>query len=782
MSENGYLSIEEQITRLLNEGLTIPDKERAHAYLAATNYTSLFKQYGCFFKKEDGETYRENVSIDEVFSLVAFDRELSSLYLEYILIVEARLRAVISDALGAKYGPVGYLNREIYSDKSFSPQGKEERIKNLFDKIEKTQKEIAARKDDIKSSFSEYTDRPNDIPIWLFVTAMSFGALRELYNCLTIAMKDAICHELATRGNTLETALAYLNSFRNKCAHGERIFDFYHKRKLVVTAADGTNYVYYGTYAITKILKLLLYSTDYLEFINRLRSLLSQLSDNIGQENANMVMKKMRFPIIDIDTTINQIRFDELGKISNNASFLSQDEFKKVLDKYIMPLIPDGKIDCSTKYNSRNTRCQMVDWRDEDREKHSPESEKDGKLQFAQSANEEYCFLTEPVTLSDEQFIQVRQHTETLIHYLQIVWNSTKAKMINKKQWIYLFDKDVEVAFQLSLCEILCKTESPGTGNETERMSTLYCILALFDKWAMKTYEGQHLPFGVVVDTEKSEIASFDYVDFLEQDYSATISDGQFSCILLSADGQYQQHIDTLLSDETKTKFVPYPHQGFSQLCIDGKIGILLTREGDILIIHHGCLQYTKHNGRWTRNQYDRAKKLLENCFSGKDKDECAERVLQTLIDVAYSHGGACLAISDKCPPSVELLKMAYPTLLDEDNRKKVEQSSELTDSEKQRDDQRMQALQQLIRQDRLFYKINAFLRRELIEMDGAIILDSSGKIYSVASIVNTNGAGVFSGARTTAAMRLSKYGIAIKVSQDGYMKFYKNEKEILQI
>ena len=69
-----------------------------------------------------------------------------------------------------------------------------------------------------------------------------------------------------------------------------------------------------------------------------------------------------------------------------------------------------------------------------------------------------------------------------------------------------------------------------------------------------------------------------------------------------------------------------------------------------------------------------------------------------------------------------------------------------------------------------------------LAEMDGALILGRDGTIYAVSAIVRLQGGGVASGGRTTAAKQLSKYGLAIKVSQDGFVKFYKDGSEVMSM
>ena len=293
---------------------------------------------------------------------------------------------------------------------------------------------------------------------------------------------------------------------------------------------------------------------------------------------------------------------------------------------------------------------------------------------------------------------------------------------------------------------------------------------------------------GVVVDREASETESFDYIDFLAQNYSATISDGLFSCVEIYANGAYRRHIPSL-SENSSLYTIPYPHQGFAKACDNGKIGVLLTTEGDIVIISEQHLAYSKHNGRWTYNMFEVAEEVIESQLqhtNATDRKEAAHMILQTLVDVSYSHGGACIAIANDNPLPIKLLRMTYPTLLDADNRKRVEDDAQegatLTGEEKRTDSFRLNVLNSLVGTNKLFHSLNSYLRRELVEMDGALILGPDAKVYAVASIVNTNGASVLSGARTTAAVRLSQYGLAIKVSQDGYMTFFKNGEEILSI
>ena len=56
--------------------------------------------------------------------------------------------------------------------------------------------------------------------------------------------------------------------------------------------------------------------------------------------------------------------------------------------------------------------------------------------------------------------------------------------------------------------------------------------------------------------------------------------------------------------------------------------------------------------------------------------------------------------------------------------------------------------------------------------MDGATILDKEGNIISFGAIIQ-NDSGSYGGGRGAAARKLSKYGLAIKISTDGYIEVY---------
>ena len=73
-------------------------------------------------------------------------------------------------------------------------------------------------------------------------------------------------------------------------------------------------------------------------------------------------------------------------------------------------------------------------------------------------------------------------------------------------------------------------------------------------------------------------------------------------------------------------------------------------------------------------------------------------------------------------------------------------------------------------------------LRCELIALDGACIIDArQGTIYSFGAIIQ-NDSGSATGGRSAAAKKLSRYGIAIKISTDGYIDVFVNEELVYSV
>lgn len=81
----------------------------------------------------------------------------------------------------------------------------------------------------------------------------------------------------------------------------------------------------------------------------------------------------------------------------------------------------------------------------------------------------------------------------------------------------------------------------------------------------------------------------------------------------------------------------------------------------------------------------------------------------------------------------------------------------------------------------RKFYNLDRKLRLELMGIDGATIVDAEGEILAVGAIIKIE-AGSTGGGRLAAAKTLSKYGMSIKISNDGRIEGFRMDKQKLRV
>jgi hypothetical protein len=77
----------------------------------------------------------------------------------------------------------------------------------------------------------------------------------------------------------------------------------------------------------------------------------------------------------------------------------------------------------------------------------------------------------------------------------------------------------------------------------------------------------------------------------------------------------------------------------------------------------------------------------------------------------------------------------------------------------------------------RRFDLIPRNVRKELLGLDGALVLYPNGAVYAAGAILNLGDVHLGTeGGRSAAAKTLSNYGLGIKISEDGMISGYKKE------
>ena len=226
-------------------------------------------------------------------------------------------------------------------------------------------------------------------------------------------------------------------------------------------------------------------------------------------------------------------------------------------------------------------------------------------------------------------------------------------------------------------------------------------------------------------------------------------------------------------------------------------VGVFLLNNGDIVLAKNQSVQFIKRNLKWVNMSYDVfANVVFAKYKKGNVPKELLEQVYASTLDVSFSHtGGIISVIKDikhltNIPKTesvigkpIELLPILNPCdnlinhyTLDELNQVLDDLHKELGIKPVKKEEKKKRLLKRKV-VDALvdqkgFLEIDRKLRAELIAMDGACILDLKGRVCAVGAIIQ-NDSGSSGGGRSAAAKKLSNYGLAIKISTDGYIELF---------
>lgn len=363
--------------------------------------------------------------------------------------------------------------------------------------------------------------------------------------------------------------------------------------------------------------------------------------------------------------------------------------------------------------------------------------------------------------------------------------------------------KIYNMAIQVGICNWI-------TGNiPGSKAEELFNVL---EQWAVKTYEGRKVTMGFVIDPtgiSKAGISFEDWISFLKDDYSAVISDCIHSVFTLDKNCNLlgYRSISELgklpsceLNERIPLRFMHIIQQFVPEEPDDAKtnkIGIFLLSNGDILLAKDGATRFVKRNMQWLNLSYYAFKNSLQDFVHEmydesklQDAEKLISSVYSSVLDVSFSHTGGIISIVGPAwnpkdgnnKPVDQVLNFADNLRLSEEIIEKREGSANNGNScdisnEREHDIQKRTLKRKVIRnlvQDKKFTSLDRKLRSELIALDGACILDCDGNIYSFGAIIQ-NDSGSTGGARAAAAKKLSQYGMAVKVSTDGYIELYVN-------
>ena len=461
-------------------------------------------------------------------------------------------------------------------------------------------------------------------------------------------------------------------------------------------------------------------------------------------------------------------------------------EFKEIIDEYIFPLL-GMKGDNIQKIPDKdsffkNTHNEIIFFEKQ-------------KIYFLPYKNSKWGYFIDTVKcMNNFNFTLCRK---VLAKLVSVANNNLKIgtqknfKYINEQQCISSY----EVAVQTSICEYLTNNNS---ADKNDTMKTLLNLLDKLQKWALKTYEGKKVPFGFVIDMKEISKTKLNYLEFLGDEFSATISDGISSVVVIDKYGNYLDYKSIVENNKIKAcqlnnclpiRFAQIINENVSENSL--RIGVFLLTGGDIFIAKNGKIDLIKRNGRWANFSYQSFLNVMERYNNTEDIDkQILMEVFSSAIDVSLSHCGGIIAIvkdgMELKNSEMESKDAEKENILSEcDNLLVSKNDDELKDALSKKENEyninkrlyKRNMIKNLLNGKKLFINIDRKLRAELIGLDGATIIQKDGSVVAFGAIIQ-NEKGSTGGGRGAAAKLLSRYGgFAIKISTDGYIEVFMNRE-----
>ncbi len=331
---------------------------------------------------------------------------------------------------------------------------------------------------------------------------------------------------------------------------------------------------------------------------------------------------------------------------------------------------------------------------------------------------------------------------------------------------------------------------------------TILGIIGALETWAARTYEGEAFEFGVLINLaasteDKNELK---YNRIMNNDFVSLFTDGDTSFIEFDIRGNMLGYV-SLKNPKKVATISPIFYDKVARVCNDKRVGLVLTKRGELLVFYDRQLIFAKRNGNWCVYSHDEIIRLLQNNVSASAK-QIRRSIYNTALDCSFSYHGACIAYLDRDKTRDALMHIDAADIISEEhfNIKRdleLEEAGKLYNLENSKgiiekfnvpyqeflikhQFIKTMMLRRVISGRKLFELDRQFIE-EMASVDGAIVIDYDGTIIAVGAIIKIE-AGSKGGGRLAAAQTLAKYGTSIKVSQDGIMQGFTFDRKIRKV
>lgn len=287
-------TLDELIDEIKMKNIIVEEVEKTKELLKRINYQRLMV-YRLKFLDESKKKCREGTTIEQIYRLYKFDRDLKFLVYEVMESFELMLRTTIAYTMGLKYGNHCYSDgskfQKLYYHQKF--------MEKISEKIKREQDKKYKHKM-VDHHHENYND---DLPIYKMIELTTFGQLSKFYSNLLDDDKKKIAenfkkYEFKINYSYISSWLIRLTEIRNICAHHDVLWNRKFELKSIrrpcwkesVYKKIGEGKEIYSIFGIFLIFKSIIIEDEmYNNFVQKLKILLKDYSDIV-------MLKELFFP------------------------------------------------------------------------------------------------------------------------------------------------------------------------------------------------------------------------------------------------------------------------------------------------------------------------------------------------------------------------------------------------------------------------------------------------------------------------------------------------------
>lgn len=311
MANKPFKTYREQLDILRSRNLIIENEERAIDILRRVNYYNLINGYKKIFLEKSNsnlETYKENCTLEEIYSLYKFDRDLKNILLYYLIQFENSLKSICAYHFSNKFREdYSYLQVKNYSHEK-------EDFKYVLNNLAELSKIINKEKDNsVKPQIKHYIDKHHEIPLWVLINYLTFGNVSFFFNAMDNELKESVCKDFGIRlkrqygnsypieKNILKDIIKISNLFRNVCAHDDILFSY--RLKKPISTKESTSKFFRvkfkgnSLFDLVMLLQLVLPKDCHEEMISKIEFTFKLYSKSFKSISLEDVIEEAGFPI-----------------------------------------------------------------------------------------------------------------------------------------------------------------------------------------------------------------------------------------------------------------------------------------------------------------------------------------------------------------------------------------------------------------------------------------------------------------------------------------------------